>query len=232
MFLLIFISIFFHIDLFTSEPNDNTITTATTTVINPYRAHDYIVNPHNFSFIQNPGYSVCGDDTTPVYTLIYVHSAPQHYKRRCVIRETWTTRTLFPDLRLVFMMGKTHDKDVMNAIEYENEIYHDIVQEDFYDAYKNLSYKGIMALKWISIYCSKTQYILKVDDDIVTNTFTLMNHFKHIDRDQTNKQNRIFCLVWTTMHPERDVLEKKKFFFVQKNSSIVLFYLLEIQNGI
>ncbi len=161
--------LFIHIDISTSQNN----TTKVTSIKNPYEPRDHIVNPHNFSYILHPGYSVCNNSNSPVFILVYVHSGPANYQRRIVIRETWSTRTLFPDLRLVFMIGKTLDKNLMKAIEYENEIYQDIVQEDFIDAYKNLTYKGIMALKWISIYCSNTKYILKVDDDIVVNIYII-----------------------------------------------------------
>lgn len=188
------------------------ITTTTTTKSNNlYHAQNHIVNPHNFSFIQNPGYSVCNNSDTksPVYILVYVHSGPSNYQRRIVIRETWATQTLFPYIRLVFMMGKTMNEHIMKAIEYENTIYHDIVQEDFIDSYKNLTYKGIMALKWISIYCQQTKYILKVDDDIVVNTFTLVNHLKFLDQHKLNQQNTILCLLWSAMTVMRDRLDKK-----------------------
>jgi beta-1,3-galactosyltransferase 1 len=110
----------------------------------------------------------------------------------------------------------------MKAIEYENEIYQDIVQEDFIDSYKNLTYKGIMALKWISIYCSKIKYILKVDDDIVVNTFTLINHLKFLDKNNLNKHSTILCLLWQAMGVMRDRLDryrkrKELFFFCSKS---------------
>ncbi|CAF1280249.1 unnamed protein product [Rotaria sordida] len=211
---IIFILICLHIDILNSlNNNDNsptkTITTeTTTTIINPYHPRDHIVNPHNFSYILNPEYSVCDNSSSPVYLLVYVHSGPTNYQRRVVIRETWATRTLFPDLRLVFMIGKTLDNNVMKAIEYENELYRDIVQEDFIDSYKNLTYKGIMALKWISIYCSKIKYVLKVDDDIVVNTFTLTNHLKSLDKHNPNQHNTIFCLLWMGMSVMRNIKSK------------------------
>lgn len=182
----------------------NPTTTTSTNIVNPYRARDHIVNPHNFAYIHNPGYSVCNSSNSSVYVLVYVHSGPTNHQRRMVIRETWATRTLFPELRLVFMIGKSIDNNVMKAIEYENELYRDIVQEDFIDAYKNLSYKGVMALKWISTYCPHTKYVLKVDDDIVVNTFTLINHLKFLDKHEPAKHTTILCLLWHAMGVMRD----------------------------
>jgi hypothetical protein len=205
--LLLLILIFIHIDISTSENKSSTSTTTVAPLINPYAPRDRIVNPHNFSYIINPGYSVCNDSNSAIYILVYVHSGPTNYQRRIVIRETWATQTLFPDIRLVFMIGRTIDKNIMKALEYENEIYQDIVQEDFIDSYKNLTYKGVMALKWISTYCAQTKYVLKVDDDIVVNTFTLINHLKFLDKHHPNRQNTILCLLWTAMMVMRDRLE-------------------------
>jgi len=205
-FLLILI--FLYIDICNSQNSSNNISTTVDSIKHPYQPSDHIVNPHNFSFILNPGYSVCNNSISPVYILVYVHSGPTNYQRRIVIRETWSTRILFPDLRIVFMIGKSLDKNLMKAIEYENEIYQDIVQEDFIDSYKNLTYKGIMALKWISIYCSQTKYILKVDDDIVVNTFTLIKHLKFLDKHYSDRQNTILCLLWQAMIVMRDRLDK------------------------
>lgn len=201
------ISVFITIFLIDPVINDNPTTKAAstgTTILNPYRARDHIVNPHNFSYILNPAFSVCDNDNSSIYILVYVHSGPSNYQRRMVMRETWATRTLFPDLRIVFMVGQTLDKNVMKAIEYENEMYRDIVQEDFIDSYKNLTYKGVMALKWIATYCPKATYVLKVDDDIVVNTFTLINHLKFLDKHTPNRRNTILCLLWQAMGVMRD----------------------------
>ena len=51
-------------------------------------------------------------------------------------------------------------------------------KEDWLDAYKNLTYKGIMAMKWIKDYCNDVKFILKIDDDVVVNTFKLINHLE------------------------------------------------------
>jgi hypothetical protein len=199
----ILIFIFLHINI-SNSLNNNENATASVSITNPYHPRDHIVNPHNFSYILNPEYSVCDNSNSSIYLLVYVHSGPTNYQRRIVIRETWATRTLFPDLRLVFMIGKSLDQNLMKAIEYENELYRDIVQEDFIDAYKNLTYKGVMALKWISTYCSKTKYVLKADDDIVVNTFTLINHLKFLDKHNPNKNSTILCLLWQAMGVMRD----------------------------
>ena len=179
-------------------------TSSTTTTDHPYRRQSTIVNPHPFNYILNPGLTICPSN---LYLFVYIHSSPSNYQRRNLIRETWAQKSLFPETRLLFMMGKVNDESVMQAVAYEYEIYRDIVQEDFFDSYKNLTYKGLMALKWISIYCSQVNYVLKVDDDIMVNTFTLINHLKYLDKHENQMkkaQNKIFCLIWEAMEVMRD----------------------------
>ena len=168
-----------------------------TNVTDQYRMQNEIVNPHDFKYILNPGHQICSvDNSGNVYLLIYVHTAPDNYKRRLSIRETWAKRSMFRDIRIVFMMGKTESKKTTELILLENGIYGDLVQEDFIDSYRNLTYKGIMAMKWISEYCPKAKYILKVDDDIITNTFTILRHLKALEDHKIVGNKSVMCLVW------------------------------------
>lgn len=78
-------------------------------------------------------------------------------------------------------------------------MYNDIVQEDFIDAYKNLTYKGVAALKWITHYCLNSKYVLKADDDMFVNMFTLLRHLSSYYRFGTHRNDLILCLVWGRM---------------------------------
>ncbi|CAF3247542.1 unnamed protein product [Rotaria socialis] len=180
-----------------SAENTDTINLSYPSItINPYIPQDHIVNPHNFSYILNPNWNVCQGN---VYVIVYVHSAPAYYQRRVLIRETWATRNLFPEIRLVFMLGQMIDNKIMQAVKFENDLYQDIVQEDFLDSYRNLTYKAVMALKWISTYCSQASYILKTDDDMIVNTFTLLKHLKFLDSYQMKQNNSIFCQIYESV---------------------------------
>jgi len=164
-----------------------------------YENHTHVAHPHPFHYLLNTE-SVC--KKIDVFLIIYVHTAPKHYKRRMVIRQTWGNQKYYPDvpIRLIFVMGKTFDKpEVQDALAFESEQYGDIVQEDFLDSYKNLTYKGVAALKWISNYCKHAKFVLKTDDDIFVNMFTLLRHLKSIDKHGMQNQNLILCLVWYRM---------------------------------
>ena len=161
--------------------------------------HNQCPNPHPFKYTIITK-TVCKDKD--LFLISYIHTAPSHYKRRMVIRETWGNPKYYPDVkvRVVFVMGKTFDKEeVQSSLEYEAEQYGDIVQEDFLDSYKNLTYKGIGALKWVTKYCSHAKFVLKADDDIFVNTFTLLRHLKSLHETGIDNKNLILCLVWTRM---------------------------------
>ena len=80
-------------------------------------------------------------------------------------------------------MGATSDSSLQNVINKENEAYHDIVQGDFVDHYKNLSYKAIMGKLWVSEFCEQAEFVVKTDDDMyiaylpLAHIFELMAEF-------------------------------------------------------
>lgn len=113
-----------------------------------YATYDFnvsktIVNPHDFKYILNPGKDICGKDNgKSVLLLIYVHTSPENFNQRQTIRETWGKRSMFPNNRILFTMGATPKQEVNKLLALEFNYYNDIIQEDFTDSYKNLTYKG------------------------------------------------------------------------------------------
>ena len=51
--------------------------------------------------------------------------------------------------------GSTEASDLQEEIEKENSEHHDIIQGDFVDSYRNLSYKNIMGKLWVSEFCKQ-----------------------------------------------------------------------------
>jgi len=138
-----------------------------------------IVNPHPFTFVLN-NETMCGTDSgSDVFLLIYVHSAPENAARRNLIRATWGNRKFYAhkNIRLIFVLGTVPSAPALTRrLMYESANYNDIVQSSFVDDYRNLTYKAISALKWVSLYCRNAKFVLKSDDDILVNPFTLMSY--------------------------------------------------------
>lgn len=131
---------------------------------------DYLrlVNISNFSF--NIINNVC--NTSVILLLVLVHTSPGNFAKRRTIRETWGQAR--PKMRLVFMVGLVRDEGLQKLLEEESEMYEDIAQGNFVDAYRNMTYKHVMSLKYAIYHCPQTKYVLKTDDDVFVNTPSMM----------------------------------------------------------
>lgn len=67
------------------------------------------------------------------------------------------------------------------SIYDESDRFADIVQGNFVEAYRNLTYKHVMGLRWAAIECSMAKYIIKVDDDTVFDVFHLVNYLDNLE---------------------------------------------------
>lgn len=169
----------------------------------PTNNYEKVVNPHNFTYLKNPSHMCIGKE---VYMITYIHTSPNNFHKRQTIRNTWGDKRLLDQhkTKLVFVMGQVEDTKVMKKLELENSHYGDIVQEDFIDSYRNLTYKGIAALKWISDYCNNTVFALKTDDDILVNIFKLVKHLKNVVEKQLGHKDLLLCNQWLRMAVLRD----------------------------
>lgn len=166
----------------------------------------YRSNPHSFQYLINAK-SICNN--SDVFMITFVHTSPDHYKQRMMIRETWGNTRNFPDKRVlvVFLMGKAPSKFAQDSLYLEGERYGDLVQEDYVDSYKNLTYKALSGLEWVSSYCPNAKFVLKTDDDIFINIFNLQSHLQSFVKHGVTS-NMILCNVWTRMKVMRDTKSK------------------------
>jgi len=154
----------------------------------------YIVNPHPFTYILN-NELLCQERNADL--LIWVHSATYNFKKRLLIRETWGNPLSFRthNAGLVFFLGMTKNTTLQGMVEYENEVYGDIVQETYLDSYKNLTYKAIQGAKWTSDFCKSAKLILKTDDDVVVDIYLLLKHIQSLQETNRVLNNTILCHV-------------------------------------
>lgn len=131
--------------------------------------------------------SLKSDERRSPLVLVLVHSAPTNWYKRNTIRDTWGQYD--PRAKLVFLLGAVNSSALQRRIEQENRLYDDIVQGNFMDAYRNMTYKHVMALKWFTYHCPKAKYILKADDDVFVNTPTLYD----VLETTTQRRRLLFC---------------------------------------
>jgi len=171
-----------------------------------------VENPHPFEYILNNP-DVCRDQD--IYLIVFVHTAPDHLKRRNFIRESWGLADNYDvNVRVVFIVGRTADdpdgRDVQCNLMLESDLYNDIIQENFVDSYHNMTYKAIAGLRWIDERCSHARWVLKADDDVFVNMFNLLRYLQCLERRESAEKSAesdehtsknltrglVPCLVW------------------------------------
>jgi hypothetical protein len=155
------------------------------------------------------------------FLFIYIFTPVKSFTKRQLIRNTWANKSLnLFDFNLVFIIGKTNDSNNKSNIDkllhLEQQKYNDLIQGNFIDSYRNLSYKSLIAWKWIKNNCNKASYIIKLDDDVFLNIFKLKqilnnyNIFKSIN-------NSFICYLYTRSKPIRDLKSIYSKWYVTQN---------------
>ncbi|EDV95604.1 GH15689 [Drosophila grimshawi] len=128
-----------------------------------------LIDLHHFGYLMEQ--PAC---ESHILALILVHTAPKNAEKRSLIRQSWggAPMTSQSPLRLVFLLGAVpaDELELQHSLERENARHRDMVQGNFQDAYRNMTYKHVMALKWFNSNCSHAQLLIKVDDDVFVNT--------------------------------------------------------------
>lgn len=148
----------------------------------------HLLNITNFTFeVLN---KVCSNSS--VLLLILVHSSPKNFVKRKTIRETWGQ--IREDVRVVFMVGSVADRNLQSLLLKENNVHSDMIQGSFLDAYRNMTYKHVMSLKYAVYHCPQAKYILKTDDDIFVNMPTMVGFLKY-GLSPNGADNLLLCVL-------------------------------------
>ena len=129
-----------------------------------YNAH---FEPHITKDIYNEGFTVEKNENCERENLltIIVISAPDHFKQRDAIRRSWG-RSSEDKVAFTFLVGISEDESVSSKVMQEAETHKDIVINKITDLYQNLSLKTLSAFHWMLKHCPRSQFLLKVDDDM------------------------------------------------------------------
>ncbi|CAN7989064.1 unnamed protein product, partial [Ixodes hexagonus] len=100
-------------------------------------------------------------------------SSPKNFEQRRVIRATWGRQSLQHGFKVAFFLGRPPEEHLQRKVLAEDASYKDIIQGDFADSYRNLSIKSVIMVRWISKFCPKTSFLLKIDDDVLLSIWDL-----------------------------------------------------------
>lgn len=140
-----------------------------------------LIDLQNFDYIMRQP-----DCDRNIFAPILVHSAPANFQKRQLIRMTWASNITMsqdmPTLRVIFLLGAVANATLQRQLQQENSLYSDMVQGNFMDDYKNMTYKHVMAFKWFIYSCANAQLLIKVDDDVFVNTPQLLAYINDTHR--------------------------------------------------
>ena len=142
----------------------------------------------------------------------FVFIAPGNFKQRHLIRSTWASQHLFShhDITFVYALGMSSNATINRLVREESQIYNDILQMgSFNDSYSLGTRKLMKIYKWISIHCVNSIFMLKINDDVIMNTFKVIEYF----RKNEFRKRSIFGLKIENGAPVRDT--KSKFYLNQ-----------------
>ena len=151
-----------------------------------YNSH---FTPHITKDLYKPGYritnsDVCDDIHENVLVTILVISAPDHFKQREAIRNSWGKTKDNKEVVFSFLVGLSDNTTLDKDVADESAKNGDVIVNNIGDSYQNLSLKTISAFVWFRQFCSKAPFLLKVDDDMFLQVDKLL---KLIRLDLSNK---------------------------------------------
>lgn len=137
------------------------------------RVEGKLVSPGPFTYIINEPDKCARSRPVPFLVLLIATEARQ-VEARHAIRQTWGNESMLPTPGFVrlFLLGKK-DGELgilqQRMLEAESQRYHDIIQQDFVDSYKNLTLKTLMGMNWVAVHCPHASYVMKTDNDMFVN---------------------------------------------------------------
>lgn len=126
-----------------------------------------------------------------VLLLLFVKSSPENFQRRQAIRSTWGNEayvegTLGVTVRVLFALGRhprpLDGKKLQQKLYQEDELYEDLIQQDFVDTFHNLTIKLLLQLGWKHAHCRHARFLMSADDDIFIHLPNLIDYLREVDR--------------------------------------------------
>lgn len=170
----------------------------------------YLINNH-----------VC-DIANEITAVILVTSHYGNTESRSVMRRAFSNEELRRfHMRRVFLIAEPqggYKSSSDKVLSKENEHFSDLIQGNFKEAYRNLTYKHVMGLQWAAEYCSNAKFIIKMDDDIVVDIYKLVEYLHKLS---LSEKRPIAGYVLRGMNPIR---ERHNKWFVTKEEYSKSFY--------
>lgn len=142
--------------------------------------------------------------------IILIHSYVGHDHLRAKHRQAISSKELLAyGFKRVFLLSEIPKRErymTERALINEANRFQDILQGNFVDAYRNLTYKHIMGLRYAVSEARDAQYIVKMDDDIVLDPFRIYELIKNVE--QSDEEYLLKGFLLSDQHVRRDKQNK------------------------
>lgn len=176
-----------------------------------YLHENRLLNLKNFKFILEP--NLCSNRKDPPLGVIIVTSYVGHDDVRAAHRRGVSQSELQKlGLSRVFLLAQIPSSEkfiTQNSVASEQRRFNDLLQGDFVEHYRNLTYKHVMGIRWAAKKCSHAKFIIKMDDDSVHDIYRVYKYLK-LHEAELKGQNFLGGYVFQHQKPIR--LEADKHF--------------------
>lgn len=146
-----------------------------------------LIDLEDFEFLIAP--RTCKELLQQPTLVVVVYSAANNFNERTVIRETWGSRRNDTRSYLLFLIGAVNSSSLQAKLQLESEMNGDLIQGNFEDTYRNLTYKHVMGLKWFIFNCKEARFLLRTDADAFVN-LPLMNNYLEAPSELSSRFHR------------------------------------------
>uniref|UniRef100_A0A8C9AH38 Hexosyltransferase n=1 Tax=Prolemur simus TaxID=1328070 RepID=A0A8C9AH38_PROSS len=125
-----------------------------------------------------------------ILLLLFVKTAPENYNRRSTIRKTWGNEKyvrsqLNANIKTLFALGTPDPlkgEELQRKLVWEDQMYRDIIQQDFVDSFYNLTLKLLLQFSWANTYCPHAKFLMTADDDIFIHMPNLIEYLQSLEQ--------------------------------------------------
>ncbi|XP_004834979.1 lactosylceramide 1,3-N-acetyl-beta-D-glucosaminyltransferase [Heterocephalus glaber] len=125
-----------------------------------------------------------------VLLLLFVKTAPENYDRRSAIRKTWGNEKyvrsqLNANIKTLFALGAPNPlkgEELQRKLVWEDQMYGDIIQQDFVDSFYNLTLKLLLQFSWANTFCPHAKFLMTADDDIFIHMPNLIAYLQSLEQ--------------------------------------------------
>ncbi|XP_019591364.1 lactosylceramide 1,3-N-acetyl-beta-D-glucosaminyltransferase [Rhinolophus sinicus] len=129
--------------------------------------------------------------TQDVLLLLFIKTPPENYHRRSAIRRTWGNEKyvrsqLNANIKTLFALGTPSNplrrETLQRELVLEDQMYNDIIQQDFADSFYNLTLKLLLQFSWANTFCPHAKFLMTADDDIFIHMPNLIGYLQSLEQ--------------------------------------------------